>query len=191
MRLSPKEAVFLLPGYSALLFLRSCTWAPAIHIASPLTTLLRGKQALDFSFYQRRNCGARTSIHRNNPNETGGCSSRAENDAWALVFGSYLQSMDFIWLRAGCEWPTHWGRGNLGPELAGVWGRGVPTAGVESRIVTGHRNRDPIIFVTSSFDQTLLLYPCCLFTSYCLIIRQSLLVRLWCTFPSPFLDSSC
>lgn len=83
-----------LASYSAHLLLRCCMWAPAIHIAIPPTTLLQGKQALDFLFYQRKNCSMRTGIHGNNLTyltETGGCS--AHNGA--LVFGSYVQSMDF------------------------------------------------------------------------------------------------
>lgn len=67
-----------------------------------------------------------------------------------------------MWLRASCEWPTHSGWDNLGPELGDVWGRGVPTVGVESRIMRGHCNLDPIVFVTILLTQ---LY-CCISAAY-------------------------
>lgn len=60
----------------------------------------------------------------------------------------------------------------------------------KSRIMRRHHDLDPIIFVTSSLNQTLLLHPCCLFTSYCFNLLDSLLLFGFDRH-FPLLDSSC
>lgn len=82
-----------------------------------------------------------------------------QSELWA----SHTLRRGWPWPRAShCHGHSHWWRVERFPLW--VW---------YSRIVSGHHNKKPTVFFSSALEKTVLLYLCCLFTNYCLIIWQS------------------